>query len=371
MTGRPRKGFAKRKVRRRPARPARRQSRPVPQPLERLHNLPTQLSNFIGREAEIAGIKRLLETTRLLTLTGSGGCGKTRLALEVAAGSLQQYADGVWLVELAALADPAVVPHTVAAALDVPEQPTRPMTETLANYLQTKKMLLLLDGCEHLHAACQSLTNHLLRASDTTRILATSREALGVEGESTYRVPSLLLPDVRHTLPVAQLAEYDAIRLFVERAALAQPGFTLSERNAPVIAQICQRLDGMPLAIEFAAARVRMLSVDQIAARLDDRFRLLTAETRQVLHRQQTLRATMDWSYDLLSDPEQALLRRLSVLQAVAVRGGGGGLRRRRYRGLGHLGSADAVDGQIARHRRDRWWGSTVPAPRDRPAVRR
>jgi len=313
MTGRPRKGFAKRTVRRRPARPARRQSRPVPQPLERLHNLPTQLSNFIGREAEIAGIKRLLETTRLLTLTGSGGCGKTRLALEMAASSLQQYADGVWLVELAALADPAVVPHTVAAALDVPEQPTRPLTETLANYLRTKKVLLLLDGCEHLHAACQSLTDHLLRASDTTRILATSREALGVEGESTYRVPSLLLPDVRHTLPVAQLAEYDAIRLFVERAALAQPGFTLSERNASEIAQICRRLDGMPLAIEFAAARVRMFSIEQIAARLDDRFRLLTAGTRQVLPRQQTPRAAMDWSYDLLSDPERALLRRLSV----------------------------------------------------------
>jgi non-specific serine/threonine protein kinase len=322
---------AKRPVRKPPARPVRRQRRPVPPPLERLHNLPTQLTRFIGREGEIAEIKGLLGTTRLLTLIGSGGCGKTRLALQVAADSLEQFADGVWLAELAPLADPAFVPHSVAAALDVPEQPTRPMTETLANYLRTKKMLLLLDGCEHRHAACQSLTDHLLRASDTIRILATSREALGVEGESTYRVPSLLLRDVRQTLPVAQLAEYDVIRLFAERAALAQPGFTLSERNAPAIAQICQRLDGMPLAIEFAAARLRMLSVEQIAARLDDRFRLLTAGTRQTLPRQQTLRATMDWSYDLLSDPERAVLRRLSVFAggwpfdtAEAVCAGGG-----------------------------------------------
>ena len=331
MARRPRKRVANPPVSRRPMRSARRQRHLVPPPLERLHNLPAQLTRFIGREGEIAEIKRLLETTRLLTLTGSGGCGKTRLALQVAADSLEQFADGAWLVELAPLADPAFVPHSVAAALDVPEQPTRPMTETLANYLRTKKMLLLLDGCEHLHAACQSLTNRLLRVSDTVRILATSREALGVEGESTYRVPSLLHPDVRQTLPVPQLAEYDAIRLFVERAALAQPGFTLSERNALAIVQICQRLDGMPLAIEFAAARVRMLSVDQIAARLDDRFRLLTAGTRQVLPHQQTLRATMDWSYDLLSDPERALLRRLSVFAggwpfeaAEAVCAGGG-----------------------------------------------
>jgi non-specific serine/threonine protein kinase len=216
-------------------------------------------------------------------------------------------------VELASLADPAFVPHTVAAALDVPEQPTRPVTDTITDYLRTKTLLLLVDNCEHLHAACQRLIDHLLRECATVRVLATSREALGVDGESTYRVPSLRLPDSPHSLPAAQLAEYDAIRLFVDRAALAQLGFTLTERNAPAIAQICRRLDGMPLAIEFAAARVRMLSAEQIAARLDDRFRLLTTARRQILPRQQTLRATMDWSYDLLSDPEQALLRRLSV----------------------------------------------------------
>ena len=295
------------------------------------HNLPTQLTSFIGREREIAEIKRLLGTTRLLTLTGSGGCGKTRLALQVAANLLEQHPDGVRLVELAPLADPALVPNSVAAALDIPEQPNRPLTETLANYLRTKNVLLLIDGCEHLHAACQSLTEHLLRASATVRILATSRETLGVEGELTYRVPSLALPDVRHVPPAPQLAEYDAIRLFTERAALAQPGFTLTERNAPGIMQICRRLDGMPLAIEFAAALVMVLSVEQIAARLDDRFRLLTAGTRKTLPRQQTLRATLDWSYDLLSETERALLRRLSVFsggwtleaaEAICVRDG-------------------------------------------------
>ena len=278
-----------------------------------LHNLPIQLTTFVGREREIAEVKDLLGTTRLLTLTGSGGCGKTRLALQVAADLLEQYPDGVWLTELAPLADPAFVPNSVAAALDIPERPNRPLTETLANYLRTKNVLLLIDGCEHLRAACQSLTDNLLRASATVRILSTSRETLEVEGELTYRVPSLRLPECQPVPPAAQLAEYDAIRLFVERAALAHPGFILTERNAPGITQICRRLDGMPLAIEFAAALVRVLSVEQIAARLDDRFQLLTTGTRKKLPRQQTLRATLDWSYDLLSETERALLRRLSV----------------------------------------------------------
>src|SRR6516162_8486227 len=310
---RPEKRVVRKRTTKRPERRTRSQRPISPPPRSALHNLPMQLTSFVGREREIAETRRLLETTRLLTLTGPGGCGKTRLALRVAADSLEQFPDGVWLVELASLADPAFVPHTVAAALDVPEQPSRPVTDTLADYLRTKKLLLLVDNCEHLHAACQSLIDHLLRECAAVRILATSRVALGVEGESTYRVPSLRLPDSPHSLPAAQLAEYDAIRLFVDRAALAQSGFTLTERTAPAIAQICRRLDGMPLAIEFAAARVRMLSPDQIAARLDDRFRLLTAARRQILPRQQTLRATMDWSYDLLSEPEQALLRRLSV----------------------------------------------------------
>ena len=302
----------------------------VPSP-RRLHNLPAQRTSFIGREREIAEIKHLLGTTRLLTLTGSGGCGKTRLALQVAADLREQYPDGVWLVELAALADPALVPNSAAAALGIPERPTRPLTETLANYLSTKNMLLLLDNCEHLHAACQSLIDHLLRASATVRVLATNRHTLGIEGELTYRVPSLRLPDVGPVPPAAQLAEYDAIRLFTERAALAQPDFILTERKAPAVMQLCRQLDGMPLAIEFAAALVMALSVEQIAARLDDRLRLLTAGTRKALPRQQTLRATLDWSYDLLSEAERALLRRLSVFAggwsleaAEAVCGGDG-----------------------------------------------
>jgi len=282
-------------------------------PPRRLRNLPTKLTTFIGRDQEIAEVKRLLGTSRLLTLTGSGGCGKTRLALQVAADSVDQHPDGVWFVDLAPLADPAFVPNSVATALGVPEQPTRPVTDTLADYLRMKILLLVLDNCEHLRAACQSLADHVLRASNTVRILATSRETLGVEGESTYRVPPLRLPDVRQAPPVAHLAEYDAVRLFAERAALAQPEFTVTASNAPATVQICRQLDGMPLAIEFAAARVRTLSVEQIAARLDDRFRLLTAGTRQTVPRQQTLRATMDWSYDLLSEQEQAVLRRLSV----------------------------------------------------------
>jgi predicted ATPase/DNA-binding CsgD family transcriptional regulator len=255
----------------------------------------------------------LLGTTRLLTLTGSGGCGKTRLALQVAAGSLDQYPDGVWFVELGPLADPAFVANSVAAALGIPDQPSRPLTDTLANYLRSKTLLLVLDNCEHLHPMCQRLADHLLRASATVRIMTTSREALGVEGESIYRVPPLRLPGVRDAPPPAHLAEYDAIRLFAERAALSRPGFTITAINAPVILQICQRLDGMPLAIEFAAARVAALSVERIAARLDDRFRLLTGGPKKTLPRQQTLRATLDWSHDLLAEHEQALFRRLSV----------------------------------------------------------
>jgi predicted ATPase len=312
MARRSRSQVAKSAAAKRTARPAR-PARPLPSAPRKIHNLPAQLTSFIGREREIVEIKGLLGATRLLTLTGSGGCGKTRLALRVAADLLEQYPDGVRLVELAPLPDPAFVPNSVAAALDIPEQPNRPLTETLANYLRTKNILLLIDGCEHLHAACQNLIDHLLRASATVRILATSRQTLGIEGELTYRVPSLRLPDVGHLPPPAQLAEYDAIRLFTERAALARPELILTERHAPAIMQICRRLDGMPLAIEFAAALVTVLSVEQIDARLDDRFRLLTAGTKKALPRQQTLRATLDWSYDLLSETERALLRRLSV----------------------------------------------------------
>ncbi len=279
----------------------------------RPNNLPRQLTSFIGREKEIAEVKRLLSTADLVTLTGTGGAGKTRLALQVAADLLDTYPDGVWLAELASLSDPALVAKAVAAALDVPEQPGCPLHETLVRSLPTEHLLLVLDNCEHVLSACQDLANTLLRACPRLRILATSREALGVDGEVSYRVPSLRLPDLHRLPSLATLVEYEAVRLFAERAALSQPGFSLTASNAATIAQICHRLDGIPLAIEFAAARVKILSLDQIAARLDDRFRLLTAGTRKTLPRHQTLRATMDWSYDLLSEQERTVLRRLSV----------------------------------------------------------
>jgi class 3 adenylate cyclase len=281
------------------------------------NNLPIQTTSFVGREREIAEVKALLGRTRLLTLTGSGGAGKTRLSLQVAADLLDQYADGVWLAELAPLTDPNLVPQTVAQVLGVREEPGRTITQTLVDYLRPKKLLLLLDNCEHLLTACAQLADTLLRACPDLRILASSREGLNIAGETTYRIPSLSLPPVGAGQSVPStpesLSQYEAVRLFIERAQSAQPSFTVTNQNAPAVAQLCYRLDGIPLAIELAAARVRALPVEQIAARLDDRFRLLTGGSRTALPRQQTLRALIDWSYDLLSPEEQTLLRRLSV----------------------------------------------------------
>ena len=278
------------------------------------HNLPIQLTSFIGRENEITEVKRLLSAARLVTLTGSGGAGKTRLALQVAADVLDRNPDGVWLVEFAPIADPAFVPKTVASALNVPEQPGRALAETLVDALRPKQLLIVLDNCEHLLVACQDLTAMLLRMCPNVRILATSREGLGVPGETLWRVPSLsLLEDLRHLPAPEELVLYDAVRLFADRAMAIAPGFRITKDNAPAVAQVCQRLDGIPLAIELAAARVKVLAVEQIAARLDDRFHLLTGGSRTTLPRQQTLRGAVDWSYDLLSQNERTVLRRLSV----------------------------------------------------------
>jgi predicted ATPase len=220
----------------------------------------------------------------------------------------------VWLAEFAPIAEPTLVPKMVATALGVPEQPGRELINTLVDALKRKALLLVLDNCEHLLAACRDLTATLLRNCPHVRILATSREELGVPGETLWRVPSLSIPeDILHLPPSEELAVYDAVRLFVDRAAATTPEFAVTSENAPAVAQVCQRLDGMPLAIELAAARVKVLTVEQIAARLDDRFLLLTGGSRTLLPRQQTLRATLDWSYDLLSDQEQTLFRRLSV----------------------------------------------------------
>ena len=277
------------------------------------NNLPIQLTSFVGREQEIADVRRLLATTRLLTLTGSGGTGKTRLSLQVAAEVLGQFPDGVWFVELAPLADPAFVPQSVASVLGVQEQPGWPILATLSDHLRYKHLLILLDNCEHLIEACAKFADTALHTSRETRILASSREALGIAGEATYHVPSLPSPNPREALPVTEIAKYTAVQLFVARAQAVKSTFSIGEANAPAIAQICHRLDGIPLAIELAAARIKVFTPEQIAARLDDRFRLLTGGSRTALPRQQTLRSAIDWSYSLLSEPECILLCRLSV----------------------------------------------------------
>ncbi len=277
------------------------------------NNLPIQLTSFIGREREIDEVKRLLSTTRLLTLTGVGGVGKTRLAVQMAAQVVDECKDGVWLVELAPLSHSTLVPQTIASALGVREQPSRSIVATLIDFLRPKQLLLALDNAEHLIEACAQLADTLLRACPEVRILTTSREGLAIAGETIWRVPTLSLPDVQQLPPVEHLMEFEAIRLFVERAKAVLPGFKLTDENALAVARICHHLDGLPLAIELAAARVKVLSVEQIAARMDDRFRLLIGGGRTTLPRQQTLRAVIDWSHDLLSTRERTLLRRLSI----------------------------------------------------------
>jgi non-specific serine/threonine protein kinase len=271
------------------------------------HNLPEELSSLVGREAELAEIRRLLDSTRLLTLTGAGGVGKTRLALRVARDVVAEYEDGAWLVELAGLASPAAVPGAAAAALGVREEPGRPVAETFADALRSRCALLVLDNCEHLAAACAWLVVHLLRGAASLRVLATSREPLGVPGECAWRVPSLAMPEPDEVAP-RRLLSSSAARLFFERARAARGELDITERNAPLIARICRQLDGIPLALELAAARTRALSVEQIAERLDDRFRLLGEGFRTAPPRHQTLWAAIDWSYGLLVEPERRLL---------------------------------------------------------------
>jgi predicted ATPase/DNA-binding SARP family transcriptional activator/DNA-binding CsgD family transcriptional regulator len=283
------------------------------QPAARHTNLPHALTSFIGREQEIAEIGRLLMQTRLMTLTGSGGSGKTRLALEATATLSEKFVDGIWLVELAALTDASFVPEAVATALDVRETSDRPLLEQLVEALRSKRMLLLFDNCEHLVDACARLADVLLRACPHLTILATSRQALGLIGEITWRVPALAAPDPDRLPPFEHLLRYDAVRLFLDRASTSRPDFALTPQNGMAVVQICRRLDGIPLAIELAAVRVKVLTVEQLAARLDDALALLVAGSRTAQQRQRTLRATCDWSYALLSEREQALFRRLSV----------------------------------------------------------
>jgi predicted ATPase len=298
-----------------------------------LDNLPEQLTSFVGRRREIEEVANLIASNRLLTLTGSGGSGKTRLALRVAGDLRRGFRDGVWLVDLAPVSDPDVVAQSIASVLKVAEGGGKSIRDAILDRVRQLDLLLIMDNCEQVIDATAALVETLLRASPGLRVLATSREALGVAGENVWRVPSLTLPASTATIDAGAAREFEAVRLFEERASALSP-FALSDANVAAVAEICRRLDGIPLAIELAAARTPVLSVDQIKSRLEDRFRLLTGGSRTALARQRTLEATVAWSYDLLTDRERHLVDRLAV-----------------FAGGWTLDAAEAVceDGEIAR----------------------
>jgi predicted ATPase len=278
------------------------------------HNLPPQLTSFIGREKELEEARKLFSSTRILTFIGPGGTGKTRLCLQVAAEQIPEFKDGVWLIELAQLADPTYILSAIASTFHLRELQGALLIDTVIDYLRGKQLLLILDNCEHLIETCAQLADHFLRACPKLKIITSSREALGISGETVYRVPSLSLPrDVEGARDVEVLMGYEATRLFIERTRKANPQFMLTNEGALSVIQICRRLDGIPLAIELAAARVKLFTPQQIAERLDDRFKLLTGGSRTALPRQQTLRALIDWSYLTLNEMEQDVLRRLAV----------------------------------------------------------
>ena len=282
-------------------------------PADGPRGLPTDASSFVGRGHELAELGALLGHTRLLTLSGTGGAGKTRLALELARTAETSYASGATLVTLGSLTDPRLVPDAVAAALDVRALPGQDIVEVLVDFLAPRVLLLVVDNCEHLLGASAALADALLRSAPGLTVLATSREALRIPGEVVFRVPSLDIPDPEQPLAPGELLRYEAVRLFVERATAAAPGFVLDEENAADVARVCFRLDGLPLALELAAGRLGALSPAAIAERLDDRFRLLRSGSRAAPTRQQTLAATLEWSHDLLEPDERMLFRRLAV----------------------------------------------------------
>ena len=303
------------------------------------NNLPLQLSSFVGREIEISEVENLLSEFRLVSILGPGGAGKTRIALQIAAALLDRFPDGVWFVQLESTSDPAAVPIAVAEAVGAREQPGRTLRSSLLAALREKNLLILLDNCEHLVESCADLVDDLLQGCPSVRVVCTSREPLNIPGERKFRLPSLGIPDAGGSFTVEVLEQYEAVRLFIDRAISVEPGFQVTNENAPAVASICAKLDGIPLAIELAVARLRSLSVSQIDTRLADRFRLLSVGKRTALPRQQTLQATIDWSHDLLSEPERILFRRLS-----AFSGGWMIEEAERVAGFGELSPLDVLD---------------------------
>jgi predicted ATPase/class 3 adenylate cyclase len=296
-------------------------------------NLPLQMTGFVGRNEELGECARALKSSRVVTITGVGGVGKTRLALQVAAEALPRYADGAWLVEFAGVRNPATLEEATATALGVQRRADQPLAATLADFLRSRCLLVVLDNCEHLVGAVAALVERVIAGCADVRVLSTSRESLAVSGEHLVPLPPMRLP-AGDTLDVVGGCE--AVRLFVARAIDVRPGFTVTPDNAAVLAQLCRRLDGIPLAIELAAARVRSMSLADILSHLDRRFRLLTGGRRSALSRQQTLRGAIDWSYDLLDNPERMLLRRLAVFA--------GGFDLAAAETVGEGGPVDAVD---------------------------
>jgi len=291
---------------------------PVPQERkivseERKHNIPIPTTGFIGREKEMNEIRELFANNRLVTITGAGGCGKTRLASEVALSMLDEYNDGVWFVDLAPISDRNSVVNKFTEVLNIKEVPNQPVIDTLIEKTKNKSLLVLLDNCEHLVQPCAEIANSLLHSVQGIRMMATSREALNVTGEVVWRIPSLSFPDTESIKDIERVGKYEAIKLFVARAALSKPGFTLNPKNVLSVAHICQRVEGIPLAIELAATRIRHMGPEVILARLEDQFKILSSYGKAAPDRQQTLKAAIDWSYDLLSEQEQLLFTRLSV----------------------------------------------------------
>ena len=277
------------------------------------NNLAQQLNSFVGRERELEDVRALLAKNRLVTLLGMGGLGKSRLSVQLAAEVLDDYPDGVWMVELAPLSDPDLVTQAIASVLGVKEDAGRPVLEALQKFVQDRQLLIVLDNCEHVVHACAEVAKRLLQSGPRIKIMASSRDALQIGGETAFQIAPLAAPDTNAANSAESLQRIDAVRLFVDRSTAAQPAFRLTDKNAAAVADICRRLDGIPLALELAAARLRAMSVEAIATRLDDRFKLLVSGDRTALPRQRTLRALIDWSYDLLDPPERALFQALSV----------------------------------------------------------